>query len=278
MSISTNKYNGIDSQDTPIIKYIKVPEYETRFGCNLGAFLGPLDSAGILRRVSNTNKFDCNFAGVKSIESSALYARFYYNSGVRDVFFPDLETIWANGLYCGFRYSGIQRFIAPKLSDIKMWGLYYAFADTSIKTVDLSGIKVLTVHEALSGMFNYCRQLESVDLSNLTEISGGVRIMSSCFSGSGLKTMTFPKLRIITGSGALSGAFSNSLIETISFPALVPSGLTTTNVFSGMLGSCSGVTVHFPSNIESVISSWTDVQNGFGGTNTTILYDLPATE
>ena len=35
--------------------------------------------------------------------------------------------------------------------------------------------------------------------------------------------------------------------------------------------------MHFPSNLQSVIGSWSDVQNGFGGTNTTVLFDLPAT-
>jgi len=45
-----------------------------------------------------------------------------------------------------------------------------------------------------------------------------------------------------------------------------------------MLSGCSNVTVHFPSNLQSVIGSWYDVQNGFGGTNTTVLFDLPATE
>ena len=44
-----------------------------------------------------------------------------------------------------------------------------------------------------------------------------------------------------------------------------------------MLRGVTGCTVHFPSNLEAVIGSWSDVTNGFGGTNTTVLFDLPAT-
>ena len=44
-----------------------------------------------------------------------------------------------------------------------------------------------------------------------------------------------------------------------------------------MLDGVTGCTVHFPSNIQSVIGSWASVTSGFGGTNTTVLFDLPAT-
>ena len=47
--------------------------------------------------------------------------------------------------------------------------------------------------------------------------------------------------------------------------------------FNNMLLNNSNVTVHFPSNLQSTMSSWSDVLAGFGGTNTTILFDLPAT-
>jgi hypothetical protein len=45
-----------------------------------------------------------------------------------------------------------------------------------------------------------------------------------------------------------------------------------------MLSGVTGCTVHFPSNLQAVIGSWADVTAAFGGTNTTILYDLPQTE
>jgi hypothetical protein len=44
-----------------------------------------------------------------------------------------------------------------------------------------------------------------------------------------------------------------------------------------MLQGVTGCTVHFPSNLQSVIGSWSDVTARFGGTNTTVLFDLTAT-
>lgn len=44
--------------------------------------------------------------------------------------------------------------------------------------------------------------------------------------------------------------------------------------FANMLKNINGCTVHFPAQIQSVIGAWTDVTNGFGGTNTVVLFDL----
>ena len=44
-----------------------------------------------------------------------------------------------------------------------------------------------------------------------------------------------------------------------------------------MLNGVTGCTVHFPSNLKSLMMYWSDVTRGFGGTNTIVLFDLPAT-
>jgi hypothetical protein len=67
-------------------------------------------------------------------------------------------------------------------------------------------------------------------------------------------------------------------LTSLSFPALTSTSFGRyTNQFNGMLSGVTGCTVHFPSNLQSVIGSWSDVTAGFGGTNTTVLWDLPAT-
>ena len=67
-------------------------------------------------------------------------------------------------------------------------------------------------------------------------------------------------------------------LTSISFPALTSTSFGSfTNQFNNMLYGVTGCTVHFPSNLQSVIGSWADVTNGFGGTNTTVSFDLPAT-
>ena len=62
------------------------------------------------------------------------------------------------------------------------------------------------------------------------------------------------------------------------FPALTSTSFgSNTNQFYQMFSVANSATVHFPSNLQSVIGSWSDVISGFGGTNTTVLFDLPAT-
>ena len=74
------------------------------------------------------------------------------------------------------------------------------------------------------------------------------------------------------------GAFAYSALTSLSFPALLASSLSSNALqFDFMLEEVEGCTVHFPSNLQSVIGSWNSVTSGFSGYNTTILFDLPAT-
>ena len=76
----------------------------------------------------------------------------------------------------------------------------------------------------------------------------------------------------------LNYCFRNTKITSLSFPALTQTSFGNyTNCFNNMLYCVTGCTVHFPSNLQSVIGSWSDVTKGFGGTNTTVLFDLTAT-
>lgn len=104
----------------------------------------------------------------------------------------------------------------------------------------------------LNYTFYGCTSLTSVDLSNVTSIGDGG--LSSAFRRcTSLTSLSFPKLN--------SNSFGSY-----------------TNQFNNMLRGVTGCTVHFPSNLESVIGSWSSVTNGFGGTDTVILFDLPLTE
>lgn len=74
-------------------------------------------------------------------------------------------------------------------------------------------------------------------------------------------------------------AFHNcSNLNSVSFDVLTEENLQyCSNAFYGLLDGCTDVTVHFPSNLQSIMGNWSDVLNGFGGTNTTVLFDLPST-
>lgn len=186
---------------------------------------------------------------------------------------------------------------------------YTFYNDTNLVKVDFSSLETATGDRIFSNAWNGCTSLTDIDFYSLTTASGE-NIFLYALTGTAIVNLVFPALTTISGTNAFNcivGDFSstNSTLETVSFPVLNSidasfvfqnafyqcSALTTvsfpaltstsfgsyTNQFKNMLSLCSGVTVHFPSNLQSVIGSWTDVTGGFAGTNTTVLFDLPAT-
>ena len=117
-----------------------------------------------------------------------------------------------------------------------------------------------------------------IDLTGITGL--GDNVLSYAFIGCVNLTEPVVFTGITTlGSSCLVGCFQNCTgLTSISFPDLKSTSFGGyTNQFNNMLSGVTGCTVHFPSNLQSVIGSWSDVTSGFGGTGTTVLYDLPAT-
>ena len=133
-------------------------------------------------------------------------------------------------------------------TSIDKYGLAYAFYNCiNLTSVDLSSITSIGDY-GMQFAFGYCSDLSSVDLRSVSSI----------------------------GLGGLQTAFTSCIsLTSLSFPALTQSSFGYyTNQFNNMLQGCSGVTVHFPAAIQSKIGSWSSVVSGFGGTNTTVLFDL----
>ena len=185
------------------------------------------------------------------------------------------------------------------------YALYYAFYNcSSLTSVDLSGITAIDIyglHSAFSGCSNLtsinlsslltvnsqsfystcmgCRNLTSIDLSNLTSIIGNSVFTSAFYNCRKLTSVNFNNLTSIIGSSIFFNAFQgcNSL-QTLSFPSLNSNSFGTyKNQFDSMLYGVADCVVYFPRNLQSVIGSWASVTNGFGGTDTTVLFNLPAT-
>jgi hypothetical protein len=190
----------------------------------------------------------------KLIRISGNYAFYRYladSSGLTSVDFSNLDEVSGNrALYMGFR--NLRNFSLSFPSLTKISGDY-----------------------ALYGLIGY-GQVVSFDFSSLETISGSSALANAFdnTSHSGISSISFASLANLTGSSALQKAFSYSWSScTFYFPALTSFG-SYTNQFNNMLSGCSNCTVHFPVTLQSTIGSWTDVTNGFGGTNTTVLFDL----
>lgn len=150
---------------------------------------------------------------------------------------------------------------------------------TSLTSLDLSSLSEVTGPNDMENLCTGCTNLVSIDLSGLTTVSGANVMNYLCDGCTSLTSVDFSSLASIQASNALYYAFRNcTSLTTLSFPSLTSTSFgSNTTQFNRMLYGVTGCTVHFPSNLQSVIGSWADVTAGFGGTNTTVLFDLPAT-
>lgn len=353
MPINPEKYVNVDSDDTPIIRYVKVPVSETRLGVGVADLLGGVTQNGDYMLPRGDNEVDLSTI-TRNVPSYGLAYKFY-STMVRGDVVLNATSVASSGMRNAFTMSRITSFSAPRLTavgDSSFVGIFnaasymntasfdglvtatapsafnYAFYASSVKTVSFANLETVDGNGIFDDAFASCRLLESVNFDKLKRVNGGtgfyyafdncIRLAANPFknvetignssmrgtfrncsaltigrfenlttvegsalenvfnSCTGITTGLFDKLATINGNYAFWRAFRNctSLTE-VRFPALVT--VNSSNSFEEMLSGCANVTVHFPSNLEETMSSWPDVVAGFGGTNTTILWDLPAT-
>lgn len=175
----------------------------------------------------------------------------------------------------------------------------------NVRIADLSFLTKAVMYFQMNSAFSGCTEITSVDARNITEVAEGA--LNSAFSGcTALTSINFSALRDVLNSTSapFSSTFSNctalttvefpslvnisssfgycftgcTALTSISFPALKTTSAIVNSAFSNMFNaSVSGCTLHFPSNMSTIISRLSGYPN-FGGTNTTVLFDLPATE
>lgn len=165
----------------------------------------------------------------------------------------------------------------PKLT--KIVGSNIFSQCTNLTTVSMPKLQMVG-YQGLYQAFTQCTSLTNISFPELTTISGQAGLQYAFNGCTALTSFSAPKLSSMQVQRALSYAFLGcTSLTSLSFQSLTSSSFGNyTNQFDHMLQGVTGCTVHFPSNLQNVIGSWTDVTAGFGGTNTTVLFDLPATE
>ena len=236
--------------------------------------------SSVLRNSTTTSRL-VPLSGFTDIAEFALAAAYQNNRNISaGIVFADLTQISGSyACYNAFRGSSVTSVSIPNLQVVSgshaCWGM---FAVSDAASADLSNLETISGQDGCGSMF-LLSKIETINLSKLKTVSSANGCASMCERCNQLAQIVFPLLDTITGSAAFYRAFAVSGITSISFPALKSTSFgTNSNQFSSMLSGVTGCTVHFPSNLQSVIGSWSAVQNGFGGTNTTVLFDLPATE
>ena len=246
---------------------------------------------GVLREVSAQGVYQMpsqNFTfslsnNVTDVGSFALYFAFRECPSLTSVDLSSLTTISSMyGLNSAFYKC--TNLTSVDLSSLTTVSAVYAMSNsfegcTSLTSVDLSSLITLSGGSAIQYAFQGCTSLISVDLSSLTTISGNNAMFSAFLGCTSLTSVDLSNLTIISGNYAMQRTFRRcTALKSLSFPVLTSTSFGSgTNQFSKMLEEVTDCTVHFPSNLQAVIGNWSDVTAGFGGTNTTILFDLPAT-
>jgi len=235
--------------------------------------LTTVERYGMSVAFSNNLITDVDLSALTTVRDSGLESAFDGNR-IASVDLSALTTVGDNGLRGAFSNNRITSVDLSALTTVGDNGLSSAFENNGIASVDLSALT--TVRDSgLEGAFSNNR-ITSVDLSALTTV--GINSMNYAFYSNRITSVDLSALTTIGGSG-LEYAFSSNQIEHIYFRALTSNSFEDETCFGEyMLEGNDGATVHFPSNLESVIGEWDSVLNGFGGDNTTVLFDLPATE
>lgn len=227
-----------------------------------------------------------NCSSLTSITPSfAMQSAFYGCTNLTSINFNSLATIGNNStslqlLNCFTSCTGLTSVSFPALTTILSFAPFkQCFSGCSnLTTADFSNLTTLSGNstDCFTQAFYNCSLLNSIDFSSLATINGGYGHFTRAFYNTGITSVEFTSLSSIPVDGCFYYAFPNcSSLTSVSFPALTTSSFGGyTNQFSNMLNGCSGVTVHFPASIQATIGSWSDVTNGFGGTNTTVLFDL----
>lgn len=235
-------------------------------------------------RGNSSNTGTINLSTLKWADSYAFYDCFYNNRNITAVDLSSLEDAYIYSF--GTCFANCTSLTTVNLSSLEVVDSAYVFQEcfygcTSLTTVNLSNLRVVQGNNAFNMAFQGCTNLTNISLDNLEEVSGSYSFQSMFAGCTSLTTMSFPSLINLKSSfsSVLTQMFKNcTSLTTLSFGALRSNSFgSNTSQFNNMLSGCTGVTVHFPSNLQSVIGSWSSVTNGFGGINTTVLFDLPAT-
>lgn len=139
---------------------------------------------------------------------------------------------------------------------------------TSLQTIDLSFIKICSVYAGMQSILQNCTSLTYADLRNFESVSqnNNISLFYGCTS---LRKQKFESLKSVTTN--LGNWFAKCQNLHIYFYALTTPN--SSNYWTSLLGTGNGAatdcTIHFPINMSSTMGTW-----NFGGTNTTVLFDI----
>lgn len=204
-----------------------------------------------------------------------------YQNNITSFSCPNLKTITGSSS-CETAFSDGGRYLTSvNFDSLEEIGGYAAcksmfscgnqYGSHTLTTVSLPKLKKITGYQGCYHMFWYQINLSSFEMPELEQVTQ----TSGCegmLNATAITSFKFPSLNLLTGGNALKQMFGYcSSLQSLWFYALNTNSFgSSTNQFTNIVQSCTNVTIHFPMAIQATIGTWT----GFGGTNTTVLFDL----
>lgn len=255
---------------------------------------------------------EVNMKKIQSLGGNNACSNMFYGcTGITSIDLSGLTTVGMGHL--AYMFQNCTGLISADLSGLvditnnSNSAFNYTFGGcTSLTSVDLSNLKYCRgIGTSLSYTFQNCTSLTNVNIRSLISSDGGFfHTFQGCTS---LTDFEFKSLQSVGSQAFVATFYGCTNLTTVKFKSL--DGLNSAGSygyfkdysnnnacfrncsslgsvwfyalqnavdasFNSMLYTCVGVTVHFPKNMQSTMSNWSNVTNGFGGTNTTVLFDI----
>lgn len=246
-----------------------------------------------------------DLSGVETITGLNACAYMCRNSTISNVpFGENLQTINGNSC-CINTFTSCSNLDRTGMVGLKTIAAQSAcasmFLNSGVSKTDLNSLETINGSRACQQMFGNTPNLKDIGLEKLVSITGDYAA-SSMFSNSGVEYVRFRSLENIAGDGdymfqvcrqlkeakydmlnqisqyGMQNTFANcTALERVYFYNIKSDIGINAAGFTNMLLGCSNVTVRFPMVAQSSIGAWASVTGGFGGTNTTVLFDIVTT-
>lgn len=266
-------YTGFDWQSyslksfsAPNIRYIPYGAFSyafngvkslTTFDINVNAGVDTSSHNAFNKAFGSTGLTNFTLLNVSMIGENTFYQTFYNSHNLTNVVLKgetpfNISTYGSNSFY-GFCQN------CSNLSDVTL-----DVRETNDTTSTSS-------RGAFNNAFLNCYNLVNVNMHYLRQL--GYNTLNSTFRNcTNLTYFSFDHL-YSTKRSSLTNTFAYSGMQNLYFPSV--NNAQVSNFGTGMLSGVNDCIVHFPNSFNR-ISTWADVLAGFGGTNTTILFDLPS--
>lgn len=293
---------------TPYVLYAKY-KYNTNFTSSVdwSSLTSISGNYACYEAFNGSNVSSIDLSGVTTISGDYVMNNAFSYSRLTSLDLRNVQTIGPGTYGCNEMCKACSQLTSVRLDSLTtlQTALTNAFENcTNLVYLSIPNLSELTYSGAsLNSLCAGCSKLEELDLGSLYQINGSFAAaavlcsgcsklircnlkslaivktaygFNTCFNNcSSLETMKFESLNVCDASNAFGSMFNGcSSLKSLWFYAVDDNTFGSNRLGNMFNSSVNGCAVHFPIRVQSTIGAWTSTTNGFGGTNTTVSFDL----